>query len=580
VNTNAPGNALDVTGDEYVSGNINAVANVTGGNLTTAGIANVGTLAVIGAATVVGNITGGNLTTAGIANVGTLAVTNTVTAGNLATTGTLTVAGSTTLGDAAGDILTINGNSVSIPNNLNFDSNTFFIDATNNRVGVNTNAPGNALDVTGAAYVSSTLTTAGNITTSNTVIATEYKTASNAMTISGNSIVSSGSGITIDPSGGGALDGNVFLLGNLQVSGNITSVDFATATTSNLVWQSANNAINAAAASGGGLEVGNIASPYASLLFNSVSNTWVTNIGLNVTGALNATGTATVNALTSNGAFSGTTIGGTTGTFSSTLNVASTATVNALTSNGAISGTTGTFNGTLNATGTATVNALTSNGAISGTTIGGTTGTFSSTLNVASTATVNALTSNGAISGTTIGGTTGTFSSTLNVASTATVNALTSNGAISAGSFTTAGSANIGNSVGVGIAPSGVAGEIRAVGQVQAFVTSDISFKENIADISNALSTVTNIGGKTFDWTDDYIRDHGGEDGFFVVKHDFGVIAQDVQAVFPLATRTRIDGTLAVDYEKLSALAFAAIKEQNEVIADLISRIEKLESKK
>jgi hypothetical protein len=157
---------------------------------------------------------------------------------------------------------------------------------------------------------------------------------------------------------------------------------------------------------------------------------------------------------------------------------------------------------------------------------------------------------------------------------------LASNGAVSASSFTTAGSANIGNSVGVGIAPSGVAGEIRATGQVQAFVTSDISFKENIADISNALSTVTNIGGKTFDWTDDYIRDHGGEDGFFVVKHDFGVIAQDVQAVFPLATRTRIDGSLAVDYEKLSALAFAAIKEQNEVIADLIARIEKLESKK
>jgi hypothetical protein len=49
--------------------------------------------------------------------------------------------------------------------------------------------------------------------------------------------------------------------------------------------------------------------------------------------------------------------------------------------------------------------------------------------------------------------------------------------------------------------------------------------------------------------------------------------------VFPLATRTRIDGTLAVDYEKLSALAFAAIKEQNEVIAELITRIEKLESK-
>ena len=74
------------------------------------------------------------------------------------------------------------------------------------------------------------------------------------------------------------------------------------------------------------------------------------------------------------------------------------------------------------------------------------------------------------------------------------------------------------------------------------------------------------IGGKLFDWTDEYIQEHGGEDGYFVQKADFGVIAQDVQSVFPIATRTRPDGSLVVDYEKLCALAFAAIKElKNEV---------------
>ena len=44
-------------------------------------------------------------------------------------------------------------------------------------------------------------------------------------------------------------------------------------------------------------------------------------------------------------------------------------------------------------------------------------------------------------------------------------------------------------------------------------------------------------------------------------KSDFGVIAQDVQAVFPVAVRVKADGSLAVDYEKMCALAFAAIKE-------------------
>jgi hypothetical protein len=121
-------------------------------------------------------------------------------------------------------------------------------------------------------------------------------------------------------------------------------------------------------------------------------------------------------------------------------------------------------------------------------------------------------------------------------------------------------------SVGVGTAASGTSGEIRATNNITAYYSSDKKFKENVQDIPNALGKVDAIGGKLFDWTDEYIQDHGGEDGYFVQKADFGVIAQDVQSVFPLATRTRPDGSLAVDYEKLCALAFAAIKElKNEV---------------
>ena len=117
------------------------------------------------------------------------------------------------------------------------------------------------------------------------------------------------------------------------------------------------------------------------------------------------------------------------------------------------------------------------------------------------------------------------------------------------------------NSLGVGTAGSGTTGEIRATNNITAYYSSDKKLKENIQDITNALDAVVAIGGKTFDWTDEYIEDHGGEDGYFVQKKDFGVVAQDVQQVFPLAVRQRDDGILAVDYEKLCALAFAAIKE-------------------
>ena len=122
------------------------------------------------------------------------------------------------------------------------------------------------------------------------------------------------------------------------------------------------------------------------------------------------------------------------------------------------------------------------------------------------------------------------------------------------------------DSLGVNTAASGSNGDIRATGDIIAHYSSDINNKENIKDITNALSIVNAVGGKTFDWKDDYINSKGGEDSYFMKKSDFGVIAQDLQDVFPLAVKERENGELAVDYVKLCAIAFAAIKELNEKI--------------
>jgi hypothetical protein len=126
------------------------------------------------------------------------------------------------------------------------------------------------------------------------------------------------------------------------------------------------------------------------------------------------------------------------------------------------------------------------------------------------------------------------------------------------------------NSLGVGTAASTTTGEIRATNNITGYYSSDIKFKENVRDIPNAVSIVSTIGGKLFNWTDEYVTQHGGADGYFIQKEDFGVIAQDVQSVFSVATRMKSDGSLAVDYEKLCAVAFQAIKE-------LTGRVEKLE---
>ena len=124
-------------------------------------------------------------------------------------------------------------------------------------------------------------------------------------------------------------------------------------------------------------------------------------------------------------------------------------------------------------------------------------------------------------------------------------------------------------SFGVGTAASGTSGEIRATNNITAYFSSDRKFKENVREVTNAIDIVSAISSKTFDWTEEYIKSHGGEDGYFVKKQDFGVIAQEVQAVFPLAVREREDGSLAVNYEKLAVLSFAAIKELSLKLAEL-----------
>ena len=86
--------------------------------------------------------------------------------GNVSVAGAFSANGGATLGDASGDALTINSSAVSIPNGLNFDSNTLVIDATNNRVGIGTASPASTLNIetsTTSVYLKSTGSTACDI---------------------------------------------------------------------------------------------------------------------------------------------------------------------------------------------------------------------------------------------------------------------------------------------------------------------------------------------------------------------------------------------------------------------------------
>ena len=157
-------------------------------------------------------------------------------------------------------------------------------------------------------------------------------------------------------------------------------------------------------------------------------------------------------------------------------------------------------------------------------------------------------------------GASGTWGISISGSASSASTATTATVAGTANALNTAGNYQVG-SLGVGTPASAIAGEIRAIGDITAYFASDARLKENVRPIDGALRAVGEIGGKFFDWRDEHIVARGGEDELFVRKADFGVIAQDVERAFPLAVRARPDGHTAVDYAKLTALAFQAIVE-------------------
>lgn len=125
------------------------------------------------------------------------------------------------------------------------------------------------------------------------------------------------------------------------------------------------------------------------------------------------------------------------------------------------------------------------------------------------------------------------------------------------------------SSLGVGTGASGTAGEIRATNEVTAYFSSDKRLKENIQPLTDALNKLSRVNGVEFDWTEEHINKRGGEDGYFVRKHDVGIIAQEIKEVLPEVVAERKDGYLAVRYEKIVPLLIEAIKELQAEVAEL-----------
>ena len=159
--------------DAYSTTIVTTAANTKGGSTT--GNATVNGIFTANSLTVEGNTTfglrGGNSSISNVlyitsnVSIGNTTVNTVFTTTTIDTDLALSVLGATTLSNSlsvAGNTaltgnVTLSGTLQTIAGNVNFDTGTLFIDATSNRIGINNTAPSVALEVAGAANISTSV---------------------------------------------------------------------------------------------------------------------------------------------------------------------------------------------------------------------------------------------------------------------------------------------------------------------------------------------------------------------------------------------------------------------------------------
>jgi len=250
--------------DAYSTTIVTTAANSQGG--TTTGNGTVNGIFTANSVTVNGNtifgLRGGNTTVANVlyvtsnvsignASVNTVFTTTTLDTklalnvlGAATLSNSLSVTGNTTLTGNA----TLSGTLQTISGNVNIDTGTLFVDATNNRVGINNTAPTVAFEVTGAANISTSvnsalLTVGANLIANSTglyhtgtINAVSHTTAgfvanTSAIVPTSNTILLGNSiGRFVLSATSGDFSGNVVISGTANVSGNTTVTGFVNAT--------------------------------------------------------------------------------------------------------------------------------------------------------------------------------------------------------------------------------------------------------------------------------------------------------------------------------------------------------------
>lgn len=97
--------------------------------------------------------------------------------------------------------------------------------------------------------------------------------------------------------------------------------------------------------------------------------------------------------------------------------------------------------------------------------------------------------------------------------------------------------------------------DVNGIVRAQNFLQySDVRFKTNIEDITDALNIISHLQGKTYQWKSNESELTGG-------RRVLGLIAQEVRRIIPEAVHEDNDGYLSVNYTDIVPLLIEALKQ-------------------
>ena len=116
-----------------------------------------------------------------------------------------------------------------------------------------------------------------------------------------------------------------------------------------------------------------------------------------------------------------------------------------------------------------------------------------------------------------------------------------------------------------------VSGNICYTGSIGA--CSDVRYKKNITPLTGSLDNVSKLNGVSYFWKADEFPDKK-----FTGTKQIGVIAQEIEKIYPELVLTDAKGYKSVDYAKLTPILVEAIKELKSKNETLVSRLDNLEA--